>query len=162
MNLLLVVLFFAYRQSNRQTILRRGQRTSSKGGVRAGRIFKFVKVQQEFARLVEAMRWQRGVEEAASRVSCRRARGIPNNEKEDRDSGIFKHWFKPVSLPTQIEFRYSRNQSCCGCPYQRGKRFGFRRIVGQPFCINSILDVRIVPVQAVESDKRRRLRVFHP
>src|SRR5579859_6225256 len=160
MNLLLVITLFANGQSNRQAVLRRRQRASGKGGERAGRIFEFVKVQQEFARLVEAMRWKRGVEEAASRIGCRCARGIPKNEKELGNSGIFKHWFKPVSLPTQIEFSYSRNHSRSGRPYQRGKRFRLRRIVGQPFCVHSILYAWIVPVQPVESDKRRRVRVF--
>src|SRR5438105_7775239 len=96
-----MISLLADRKGDWQAVLRRRQGTGRKRSIRAGRILQAVKIQHQFARLLEPVVREAGVKKAARGIRGRRARRIAQYKKQLGYRGVFQDGIKPVRFAEQ-------------------------------------------------------------
>src|SRR5580704_14810779 len=127
-----VVTLFPDRQSDGQPVLRRRQGARGKRRISTRRVFQAVQIEPKLARLVDALARQNGVKKPASLVSRCGTRGVAENKKKLRRSGIFENRLQPVGFALQNKFRSPRNRLRIRRSRQRRQRDRLRRMVRNP------------------------------
>jgi len=87
----IVITLLADGEGDGEAVAGWGKRAGGEGSVGARWIFEVIEIEDKFARFVEAVGGEAGIEETASAVGGRRAGGVTKDEEKFGDGGIFQN-----------------------------------------------------------------------
>jgi len=128
------------------------KRAGGEGSVGARRIFEVIEIENKFARFVEAVGGEAGIEEAASTVGGRDAGSVAKDEEKFGDGGIFQDGIDAKRFSLQRKFSGAGHGLIVIGADEGGERDGLWRRVRNPSGSDAIGGVGRKELEPVKSD----------